>query len=374
MRLFLHIMGNTMYTSDTFAFINTCFDGSEHQFANGVLEKSILEEMHGVDWKHASIPKIIRPKNLFSYIRALKRSDGIILHGAFSAKHLLILSWFPKLLPKVNWVVWGGDIYRHNLPQKSFQDRLAEKLRVKLAPQFGYITTLTDKDYPLAKEWYKVTGKWLKASYPVPLQHPGTMEKLRALGLQKHKTAADTVNLVLGNSATETNCHFEALQMLKKYADHNIKLYLPLNYGFKGYEAYADKVVKAAQEIFGEQKVIAIRERMDGDSYVDFLSQMDIAVMNNNRQQAMGNIAILIACGAKVYIRQDTTMWQGYQEKGYHLESVSQIDEEDYASFIRYDEEIKNANMQCIADYVDIRHLKDKWETIFRSMKELDNA
>lgn len=372
--MFLHIMGDTMYTEDMISFIYSQFEASEHQFANGNLKRKRFKELCGSAGKPVHAPKILRPKNMIAYVYALKKCDGIILHGAFSAKHLLILSRFPDLFSKVNWIVWGGDIYRHNLPLKSLQDRLAEKLRVRLAPKFGYITTLTDKDYPLVKDWYKATGKWLRASYPVPLQHPGVMEKLRTLGSQKHKTAKDTVNLVLGNSATEANCHFEALNMLKKFAGQKINLYLPLNYGFKGYEAYADKVVYAAQEIFGEKNVFAVRKRMTGDEYVDFLSRMDVAIFNNNRQQAMGNIAILIACGAKVYIRQDTTMWQGYQEKGYHLESVSQIDEEDYASFIRYDEEIKNANMQCIADYVDIRHLKDKWETIFRSMKELDNA
>lgn len=372
--MFLHIMGNTMYTEDMISFVYSQFDASEHQFVNGLLNSKRMKELCAGTGKLVHAPKSVRPKNLIAYIRALKKSDGIVLHGAFSAKHLLILSWFPDLLPKVNWIVWGGDIYRHNLPPKSLQDRLAEKLRVRLAPKFGYITTLTDKDYPLAKEWYKVTGKWLKASYPVPLQHPGTMEKLHALGLQKHKTENDTVNLVLGNSATETNCHFEALEKLRKYAGRKINLYLPLNYGFKGYEAYADKVIQAAQEIFGEKNVFPVRDRMTGDEYVDFLSRMDVAVLNNNRQQAMGNIAILNACGAKVYIRQDTTMWQGYLEKGYQLESVSQIDEEDYASFIHYDEETKNANMQCIAKNVDIRNLKDKWETVFRAMKGLDNA
>ena len=363
-----------MYTEDMISFIYSQFDADEHQFVNGNLKRKKFKELCGVTGKSARTPRILRPKNIIAYIHALKKCEGIILHGAFSAKHMLILARFPNLLSKANWIVWGGDIYRHNSPSQSFHDRWAEKLRVQLAPQFGYITTLTDRDYPLVKKWYKVTGTCLKASYPVPLQHPGTMEKLQTLGLQKHKTAKDTINLVLGNSATETNCHFEALEMLKKYAEQRINLYLPLNYGFKGFEAYADKVIQAAQEIFGEKNVIAVRERMTGDEYVDFLSRMDVAVFNNNRQQAMGNIAILIACGAKVYIRQDTTMWQSYQEKGYHLESVSQINEEGYDAFIHYDEKIKNTNMQNIANYVDIRHLKDKWETVFETMKGLGNA
>lgn len=48
---------------------------------------------------------------------------------------------------------------------------------------------------------------------------------------------------------------------------------------------------------------------MNPEEYCSFLSEMDVAVFNNNRQQGMANIALLANLGTKVFIRNDTSMW-----------------------------------------------------------------
>ena len=55
-------------------------------------------------------------------------------------------------------------------------------------------------------------------------------------------------NILLGNSATHTNNHLEAFEILEKFDLKNFKIITPLSYGSK---AYADKIVELGKDKFG---------------------------------------------------------------------------------------------------------------------------
>ena len=59
-----------------------------------------------------------------------------------------------------------------------------------------------------------------------------------------------TIKILLGNSATESNQHKEAFELLEKYKNKNIKIYVPLSYGP---EKYADEIEQLGMHIFGEK-------------------------------------------------------------------------------------------------------------------------
>lgn len=366
--MIVHVMGHSMYTTDFYSFINDNFDHSNQLFVTGKAKDPRAQSPIGLNRQTTDV-EIVAPKNILRYISVLDAADGIVLHGIFSAKHLMLISKKKEWLRKSCWVVWGGDIYRHNDEHRRFREKAEEYFKIKYGPEIGYIAPLVRKDLPLVEQWYRVKGEAHFVSYPVPLHRKGVLERILKQGYDKHVSSDRTVNIVLGNSATKTNCHMEALDVLAGYRDQNIKLYIPLSYGFHGYEEYAGEVLSYAWKIFGTDKVVPILEKMDGEEYTDFLSKMDVAVFYNDRQQAMGNIAILLASGAKIYIRDDTNMWEHYKTLGYSLDNAYDISSTLFADFCTYNQVKKENNMGQIKKYLDIRIIREKWQRLFEAME-----
>jgi len=132
----------------------------------------------------------------------------------------------------------------------------------------------------------------------------------------------DTINIQLGNSATDTNHHLEVLQRLEKFKDENIQIFAPLSYGD---EAYAKEVILKGKEMFGE-KFMPLTEFMPFEKYMEFLSEIDIAIFNHRRQQAFGNIISLVGMGKKVYLHPYSTVNGVMQECGLKVFDVNKID------------------------------------------------
>lgn len=366
--MFLHVIGHTMYTKDLYMFINQNFEKKDHIFITGKAYDSSMVAPIGLERKAGDV-EIVAPKNIIKYMRLLDACDGVILHGIFSAKHLLLISRKKEWLAKTCWVLWGGDIYCHNKKAKKIKDFFAEKVKLKYAPFIGYIATITEKDFLLAQEWYGISGKKFLINYPTPMQRKDVLWELGEKAKEKERPRAEKIiKILIGNSATETNCHKEALEKLLVYKDENIKIYIPLSYGFSGYEKYADNVIQMAVDMFGADKIEPITEKMDGTEYAKFLSNMDVAVFYNDRQQAMGNIAILLASGTKIYIRDDTSMWQHYINRGYFLENAFDLGSIPFERLYTYAEEKKENNIQMINKYVDVNVLKEKWDAVFEDM------
>ena len=361
-----HIMAQTMYTQDMYMLINTCFDGTEHKFCTGHAKRKDSLAPIGLNQAKGNA-EVINPKHFIRYIKNLDACDAIILHGLFNFKHFIFISRKKEWLEKTCWVIWGGDIYRYNEKSNRWGVKLTEYLKQKYACQIGYVATLVDKDLPLARQWYHVGGKHFSLSYPLPIQRPGVMQKLTDKG-NKKGFGKKTVKVMLGNSATLTNCHMDALQELAAFAPEDMKLYIPLTYGFKGSEDYREMVVQEAVRIFGEHKVVPVTESMDGEAYSEFISDMDIGIFYNDRQQAMGNIAIALASGVKIYIRNDTTMWGNYEGRGFRIENAFTLSEETFDTFRYYDPVKKEKNMALIRKYTDINLIRDKWKQLFTEM------
>lgn len=98
------------------------------------------------------------------------------------------------------------------------------------------------------------------------------------------------INIQIGHSSTSILNHIDVLENLVKYKNENIKIYIPLSYGNK---KYGDRVQEVATQLF-KDKVVCIREMMDKDDYMKFLSAIDIAIFNTTRQIGLGNITPLL--------------------------------------------------------------------------------
>lgn len=363
----LHIMGATMYTKDFYTFICENFSDTKPVFVNR-LKKSTPEFTDMFSFQGDYPAAIVSPVS-FKFIKNVYKCDAIIFHALFNLKYLLFFAFQPWLLKKCNWIIWGGDIYGHNKDKKTIKDKIYEKLKRGVCLNIGYVTTLTDKDYNLLKEWYGYSGKHFDAKYPTPLTRIGVEQLLCERRLEKQDSEHRPIKIMIGNSATVSNQHFQAIDFLKQFKNENIKIYLPLSYGMiENYIEYGDKVITYAQEKLGEEKIIPIRERMDGTNYVDLISQMDVGIFNCNRQQAMGNISILFAVGAKVYIRTDTAMWEHYISRGNIVYDIDNIPKIEFSEFWRADEKASAKNIDIIQYNTSVELNKRRWGYIFDEM------
>lgn len=290
--------------------------------------------------------------------KLLYKSDGIILHSLFSKFLILFFYFNKKLLYKTNWVIWGGDMYDYINDRHSFN--LNKKIKIKMkkfvVERFGYITPLVKGDYLLAQKWYNAHGEMFEARYTNPV---GYKE------LDKYSKEHNGTNILIGNSATATNNHEEVFNLLSKYSNEDIKVYVPLSYGD---ESYAEKIVVEGTKIFGN-KFVPMRDFMTPNDYVSLLATMDIAIFNNDRQQALGNINMLMYLGSKIFLRTDTTMWDHYKipDKD-NIIAISTISNTEFTDFVSKNDDINKINKKFVEELVNEKKATIEWKYIFDTM------
>ncbi len=342
----IHLILRDKFTTPFIEFINKNFDIKEHKFilyGTKDIGECKYENVEQYEWE--------------KFNKYIKESNKVIVHSMFIGdKILLQLLLNINKLKKFTWVVWGGDLHKYIKPQNNLKDRIRSFLFKFTVKQFGVISTLVRDDYYIAQKRLKVKGEYKEAIYinPIKLEYLDSIKANR-----KEKTS---INIQIGNSADPSNQHIEVIDILKKYKDENIKVYVPLSYGN---EKYACEVKAYGEEVLGE-KFIAIMDFMKPEEYSAFLGDIDIAIFNNNRQQALGNIFALCYLGAKIYIRENTSMWEqllGFD--GYKFKGIEQLKCENYEEFLQYEQKSKKINIEISKTRFDEEYIATVWQEIF---------
>lgn len=306
---FLHIGSAGAIMIPFVDFVNKNFFPQEHIFLLNPQKNHKMPEANNI-YKSTKFPRIlIYTSGLWKMYRAKK----IFLHGLFDIRLIAILMLQPWLLKKCHWVIWGGDLYDHQFGDKSLIWKTKEFFKKYIIRRFGHLITHIQGDYEFAQKWYGARGQWHNC-----FMYPSNIYRDCSIAPQAH----DGINILLGNSASRTNCHVDALDKLLPFAQQNIRIYCPLSYGDI---AYGDEIATLGTQMFGN-KFIPLREFMSLKDYFEFLSNIDIAFFNNNRQQGMGNIIVLLGMGKTVYVRSDTTTWQTLTGMGVVLADTKSLE------------------------------------------------
>ncbi len=352
--MILHLFPQEKFTVPFIKFINTNFNMDDHLFIvygeNDSFKKNQIEDYNNIIY--------FNKDNIFKIIDYINKANKIIIHSFFIPKIIKIYIFIRSdILKRSGWVVWGADLYLHRIKGSNLKAKISYYMNRKIIKNMGIIITLSKNDYNLAKKWYDVKGEYREGMYTNPLEL-GYLENIK---LNRVK-AKNTVTIQIGNSADKSNLHFEVIDLLKKYKDENIKIFVPLSYGDNDYAA---KVKEYGENIFNN-KFVAILEFMDKKEYSDFLGSIDIAIFNNNRQQALGNIRALLYLGSKVYMRDDTTMWCDFISEGYIINNIKNIETEEFNEFISNDINGINNNSKLAEDTFNEKIIAKKWQNIFK--------
>lgn len=308
----LHIGSCDKFLPPFIEFLKDNFNFDEHTF---LLTKGMSDDKlpNYNNVKLSGTGKCARFKFYNQVLLEMQKADKIILHGLFDIKIVQILFFSPWLLKKCYWLIWGGDLYSYKIEPRNKKWHVKEFFRRPVIRNMGYLVTSINGDYKLAKKWYRAKGELINSFYYTtnlftPLAHK--------------REARSSIYILVGNSANPTNNHMEILEKLKKYKNEDIVIYAPLTYGTK---EYAEKVIDVGKTLYGS-KFKPIINHMNEKDYILFLNQIDIAVFNHNRQQAMGTTRSLLGMGKKVHMNQELSSAITLSNNGIKTFSLEDLD------------------------------------------------
>ena len=345
----LHIVNSDKFTSAYINYMKMIMTEWRHTFIfldNG-LEISLVNS--------SNILRISSYKKLLTDMgvrKILNQSDKIIVSGVFGAENYLLLLT-GKILKKTYFHFWGGDFYQFE-DCKSFKKKLHKLILKECVKKCKGTIFLIDGEYQKFNKILKIEKEHMIA--PVPNDPFNIIDYSKYWKLSNKSSK----RIIIGNSATESNMHLEAFKLLSKYRENEIEIWCPLSYGD---EAYRKLIIDKGREIFGDA-FHPILDFMDKEDYVSFLTTCSVAIFNNNRQQAMGNINALLYLVKKVFLRQDTSMWTSYLNKGYSIYPIEIIESIDADSFFNIDTEVILRNHEIASRYLLSKHRSNAWYSI----------
>lgn len=219
--------------------------------------------------------------------------------------------------------------------------KLKERLRGFVIKRIGFLLTYVKGSVDLARKYYGARGEYIEMIGYLSNSIPS-----HTISFKNYKK--NNITILVGNSADPTNNHFAALDKLTEFKKENIQIYTPISYGDKDYEK---KVINYGNSLFGD-KFIDITELISYSEYIHFLKDIDIAVFNHQRQQAMGNTINILAMKKKVYLRVGTTQKEFFDNLDVKIFSINYLDV--------FENLPMEKNSEILIEYFSLQNLKNK--------------
>jgi len=265
-------------------------------------------------------------KELNKVILALNESDKLIIHGFFYKRFWLSFFKIPKYqMGRVIWVCWGSG----NHWKKGVLGALMNYVRTKIFKRLGAIVTLMQPDYIELTEKFKCNNCTLLPYFSKVWDFENNViyKNCKQYSLLEE---IKTVKVLIGNSASATNLHHEAFELLKKFSHNNMQFITPLAYGPESNKLQISQIGK---EIFREN-YIAVTEMMEINKYSLFISEnADILVFTAKTQIGLFNLYFAAYCGKKIYANGYNYNW--LESLGLKIYNTDIIKEQDLSEFTR---------------------------------------
>ncbi len=327
----LHIATDEKFINAANYIFEKAFPGSNHFVIRRSRFNRKLEHVE----KSNNIQVVLYDNKLVNRLSEMTRGyDCVFLHGISGYNSTIYLRSEQK--EKFVGMLWGAELYtEENLPDEkiigeltasiklpesgySLKDRIKELIRNIIyykpsaiedatriaASELSYISTLHKEDFNFFKERNLISEKCRHIPFAYyPLEYIMKGNEL---------SNVNGNNILLGNSASFTNNHLEAFEILKGINTGNRKIIVPLSYGDS---RYADYVQEKGTELFGDN-FIALRRFMPLNEYTSIIQGCGICLMNHYRQQAEGNILTMLWLGSRVYLNESNTFYQYLKNVG----------------------------------------------------------
>lgn len=242
---------------------------------------------------------------------------------------------------KVYWIIWGADLYNKLLAPRGFRlyakdtwgdrqpvgrlDRWLKKMRAERNRRFisrkvDYIVTdTTDNDYAYLLKYYpELKDKEWRDFFYYPIDV--------ILGPQLLHSKTTGNGIMIGNSASVTNNHQSVIRQLSELDLGGRKVTVPLSYN--GNPEYIKAVCETGQSHLGKL-FNPLMEFMPLEEYNLLQASTGYAFFGNLRQEAIGNILIVLYLGAKVFLYPANPVYEWALSKGLKVFDLSKLSQAD---------------------------------------------
>ena len=300
---FLHITdGDKKFIPPLIDFIKRNFDESRHEFI--VYSRFKKRKLSGIRFL-----RLNNLRSLFEVRKKIRDVDGVILHGLLDFHLVANLMLMPRKA-KFHWLIWGGDLYCYQHRKKSLKNYVRYLIRKLLIKRIGNVGSYFYGEVALAKDVFGFRGKWEKCLLYTSNASDAYFPKKR---LASNSTCT---RFLVGNSGYEANNHllvFQKLHSQKEFRD--FKVICPLAYGNS---IYIKEVIARGNDLFGD-KFEARQSFLPHQDYLNFLQEIDIAILDSSRQMGFGNIVPLLCFGKTLYLRHDIEPAQTLLKIGFRI-------------------------------------------------------
>ncbi len=281
------------------------------------------------------------------FITTLKNSKKIIFHSGVMSIRLgdFLSEYINEFKEKTYLIMHGGE-----LSWKTGSNEYH-----KLFSNIGNVILNNEKYFTILNSLYE-----FKKNINVITNSSLTYDS--GLIVTSNKKRKDTLNIMVGYSATKDIDHKLAFKLLEKFKDENINVICPLSY--MGDETYINEVIAKGRDIF-EEKFIVLREFLGMEEYGRLLSEVDIGLFPLSRNCGWTTIYSMLKGGKKIYI----TSVNSYRELFKYNVTIFDINDIKLNDFQQFKEnKVGDVNKEEIQKY-----LKDSKKNTFGWSKLYSN-
>ncbi len=282
------------------------------------------------------LPNNKRLQQFFFMYKLFSKAENIVIHGMFFGYWpLVVLLSNKKFLEKLSWIEWTGDVYLWKLPEKSLKNRIKNFIGKKIRENVKFIVMSAPNDKDRFEQEFDISNKKiLELSFP---SNRNVKQELADVKPNKYKS--DFALVQIGHNAYSFNKHIMLIDMLEKFKNENMRIVLPLAYGWTGLNGafgsmnYMNAVKKFAKDVF-KKKALIFAKSIPLSDYSRFLWNVDIAIFGFDRLAGASNVYMLLYMGKKIFFDGSSPHYKFFKEKGFDVYDLYDIPNMTYEEFI----------------------------------------
>ena len=337
----VHFMFNDKFANPTINFINKHFSKEEHLF--------LVRRINSQKYTCQPFPK---GQNVIEFVFNLLnpkdfKNKKLIFHSLFDGSAVSWLYNNPDLLKNSYWMVWGGDLYNAS----------TDEVNTFVRQNVYGIGSPCDND--LVRQKYGDNHSFFDTAMVV---FP-TNKNINLKQLRENRIQNSLITIQINNSADDST--IEMLDVLSKFRNENIHIKTILSYGKT---IYKQDIINKGNELFGD-KFSYMEKVVSPEDYAKYLSNNDILILNQNRQQGVGNTISSIILGTKVFIRSEITTTQYLEKHEIIIFDANKIKDMSFREFCDISQETIVNNIKNAEFLWSDEKLVNDFSTIFNDNK-----
>lgn len=261
-----------------------------------------------------------------------KYTDWIFVHSLNCSKSKVIFTR-KKFAKKVIWRTWGHDIRNLSLegcnPIAKIVKKLFWQLYIRKVHQFRAFGIGNDIDnVNICRIFGDMQSYRLSYFY-----EKGRFEQLQTIRESSERNCAKQgpLRILIGHSASPFDNHIDAMAAVEKYKDEDIKICMILSYG--GQKEYVEKVKEYANRKF-PNKVEIVDTFMSYFEFASYLSNIDVAIFNQEYSTALGNLSLLLFFKKMIYFKKNSEFTESFDKNSCGYKVLDDIKNMSFNSFV----------------------------------------